>query len=333
MKILFRRSVLASAVRLTTALWAIGDTTFADTFGTGSYSFTIDFAFVRDAGNPDYVESSPYYPFDGPVGGVAYDFRMGVTEVPQDWMTRAANVIPEPSIGQQPATNVSWRRAAAFVNWLNTSTGHQPAYWFGPGGGGDVSQWSSDEAWDNDPGPGVELNMWRHKDAYYFLPSDDEWFKAAFYKNPGYPGPRADYWAFATATDSPPLPVTGGTTYATAVFDRARNSPAPVNEDGGLSAYGTRGQNGNVAEWLEVDDGPVFRNRGGSWASTSFELSLRGNTYTYGNSSSSAGSPYIGFRVASVPEPSCAMLLLGSSAVLLQRMRRSACRALDRGRK
>jgi len=29
-----------------------------------------------------------------------------------------------------PITNVSWYEAAQFVNWLNTSTGHQAAYKF-----------------------------------------------------------------------------------------------------------------------------------------------------------------------------------------------------------
>lgn len=35
------------------------------------------------------------------------------------------------------------------------------------------------------PGAGVELNLYRHKKAVYFLPSDDEWDKAAYHKNDG----------------------------------------------------------------------------------------------------------------------------------------------------
>ena len=30
----------------------------------------------------------------------------------------------------KPATSVSWNEAARFVNWLNTSRGHPPAYKF-----------------------------------------------------------------------------------------------------------------------------------------------------------------------------------------------------------
>ena len=34
----------------------------------------------------------------------------------------------------KPAAGISWLEAAKFVNWLNKSTGHTPAYKFGAGG-------------------------------------------------------------------------------------------------------------------------------------------------------------------------------------------------------
>ncbi len=103
------------------------------------------------------------------------------------------------------------------------------------------------------------------------------------------------------------------------------DSPAAVNTDGGLSAYGTMGQNGNVWEWMESasdgvnDASPELRVfRGGAWYTTegnlrsSYRLDSAPTNYDGG----------IGFRVASVPEPSCALFLLGSGAVLLFRRRR-----------
>jgi hypothetical protein len=43
-----------------------------------------------------------------------------------------------------------------------------------------LTLWSSAQAWQ----VGGQ-NLYRHKDAYYFLPSEDEWYKAAFHKNDG----------------------------------------------------------------------------------------------------------------------------------------------------
>ena len=75
-----------------------------------------------------------------------------------------------------PTNNVSWYEAAQFVNWLNTSTNHQAAYRFtGTQGTGDynLDTWSPAQA-DNG------TNLYRHKDAFYFLPTEDEWVKPAF---------------------------------------------------------------------------------------------------------------------------------------------------------
>ncbi len=77
----------------------------------------------------------------------------------------------------KPATDVSWNEAARFVNWLNTSRGYQAAYNFTTDGVNDnIALWSSAEAWQL----GGE-NRFRHKDAHYWLPSMDEWYKAAYY--------------------------------------------------------------------------------------------------------------------------------------------------------
>ena len=53
--------------------------------------------------------------------------------------------------------------------WLNTITRHQPAYDLTYSGGWRMTLWSSAQAWH----AGGE-NLYRHKDAYYFLPSEDE---------------------------------------------------------------------------------------------------------------------------------------------------------------
>ena len=219
-----------------------------------------------------------------------------------------------------PAANMTWYEAAAFVNWLNTSTGHVAAYQLT--GVTALTLWSSAQAWQLDG-----ENLYRHKDAYYFLPSEDEWYKAAYHQNTGV---NANYWDYATGSNTiPTQALTDGTTPFTAIFDGteagAPADPADVNLAGGLSAYLTMGQNGNVREWQEsaftapndVSSEPRAL-RGGAWLSS--EIGLRSSTRD--SLFPSTSSLNIGFRVASVPEPSCAVLLIGTGLVFLARRRR-----------
>ena len=138
---------------------------------------------------------------------------------------------------------------------------------------------------------------------------------------------NADYWDYATGSNSIPTAVASGTTAGTAVYNGAAGSPAAVNNDGGLSAYGTMGQNGNVWEWAEsAYDGinnsssEIRALRGGAWDETEFFLrsSVRLNT------SPTASAIFVGFRVASVPEPSSTVLMISAGLLALARRRRRA---------
>jgi hypothetical protein len=313
-----RRAIVAAGLAaLGLAALGLATAAHADTFNSGGNAFTIDFVTIGNAGNADDAAFDNTAPgFSSPYGGVIYEFRMGVTEVPKDWITKAGTPGGGTWTGNQPAANITWYQAAAFVNWLNTSAGHQAAYNL------DLTTnvmtlWNSADAWQ----AGGE-NLYRHKDAYYFLPSEDEWYKAAYHKNDGV---TANYWDYATGSNTIPTAVASGTAPGTAVYNSAAVSPAAVNNVGGLSAYGTMGQNGNVFEWQEsASDGinnSGFENRvlrGGAWGDA--EGTMR-------SSNRALPTPLIsltdvGFRVASVPEPSSAVLLLGSGMLLLARRRR-----------
>ena len=243
-------------------------------------------------------------------GAVGYDYRMGVNEVSRG-MIDAYNansggpvltMSDMTSFGgngaNRPATGISWNEAARFVNWLNTSSGFSAAYNFTTGGFNDnITLWGVGDA-GYDPG-----NPFRNSNAYYFLPSEDEWYRAAYYD------PNAGaYWDYATGSDSAPTAVSGGTTGA--VYG-GQFGPADVTNAGGLSPFGTMGQNGNVLEWAESgffapNESAVGSRvvRGGDWE---FDSSLLVSSNRY------FGSPtrvdlFIGFRVASVPEPSGVLL-------------------------
>jgi hypothetical protein len=298
----------------------------ADTFGTSGNEFTIDFVNIGNAGNA--ADSTGF-------GAVPYEYRVGTYEIPRDAITKAtASGMTDVTAGalsvdggsaaawtgNQPAALISWYEAAAFVNWLNTSTGKTAAYdlaW--DGSAWSMNLWSNDNAWTL----GGE-NLYRHKDAYYFLPSENEWYKAAYYNQSG-----SNYFLYPTASSSIPTAVASGTDAGTAVYDQPwEPGPASVDLAGGLSTYGTMGQGGNVFEWHEsAFDGSNSSSselraiRGGYWGNTT-EVDLSSSVRVNGHPALEGDS--IGFRVSSVPEPSTYALLLmtGAGAVWWARRKR-----------
>jgi formylglycine-generating enzyme len=270
--------------------------TLADTFGTGGNTFTIDFVGI---GNPGNAADTTGY------GAVPYTYQMGKYEVSRDMITKANNAggpdIPLQdmstfggNVGTHPATGMSGWQVAHFVNWLNTSSGYAAAYKFNSVSGY-FDLWTPAEAWTQ----GGE-NLYRNKDAHYFLPSENEWYKAAYHNGTG-------YFDYPTGSDSVPGAVTGGTGAGTAVYGQSESQgPADINNAGGLSPYGTMGQGGNVMEWLEsasagANDLPLEYRvvRGGLWLWNATLLASSDRLYD----DPDFPRYHIGFRVAAVPEP------------------------------
>jgi formylglycine-generating enzyme required for sulfatase activity len=288
----------------------------ADTFGGGTTNqFTVDFVNISQTNNT--ADTTTY-------GAVPYEYRAGKNEISQLQITKAtqigmANVSAGAWTGNQPAAYISWYEAAAFVNFLNTNSGKTAAYALTFSN----SQWSmalqsSSNAWT-----AGGTNLYRNKNAFYFLPSENEWYKAAYYNAAG-----TNYFVYPTGSDTAPTAVASGTNAGSAVYDNVASVPAIVNSAGGLSPYGTMGQGGNVYEWNESafdgansspSEGRAFR--GGGWDDS--EVGLR-SSFRLGDGPTGE-SLFIGFRVASVPEPSTAVLVLmaGGAWLLRRRLRRS----------
>lgn len=284
--------------------WLSGGVAHADVFGTGPDQFTIDFVTISGATNPD-----------SGFGIVDHHYRIALFEVTNaqfdKFKAAYGPVTGNPTAAYDddsywtgdalPTQNVSWYEAAQFANWLNTSTGHQPAYKFtGTQGTSDytLSTWSDAEA-------AAGTRNYRHKDAVYFLPTEDEWVKAAYWNG-------SEIQLYATPSGIPP------TIAADANYNWAVGQPWAVGS-GSMELNGTYDMMGNVWEWMEslyADHSTSLRTiRGGGYGESSVYLrsSYRSN---FGH-----GTEYVdfGFRVASVPEPSVLASFAPALLLLIRR--------------
>jgi formylglycine-generating enzyme required for sulfatase activity len=267
--------------------------TGASYFGTGA-TFTIDFVTI---GNPGNSSDTTGY------GAVPYSYQISTYDISQNQINIAAvsGLVGMPTgswSGDQPSTSISWYQAAAFVNWLNTSKGYAPAYNLSYSNGYSMSLWPTNQAWTLGG-----TNRYRNAGCCYFLPSENEWYKGAFYapiKSAGKPG----YYLYSQGTDTAPNAVASGTTVSTAVYN-GFNAPSSVTQAGGLSPYGTMGQGGNVYQWMETSWSGINTNpdekrviRGGGYPYPASDM-LSTTRVDYDEKPGNA-EPDVGFRVARI---------------------------------
>ena len=211
--------------------------------------------------------------------------------------------------GNRPIAYASWFSAARFANWMNNGATN--------GASTETGAYSLNGATN-----GIIL---KNPGATWFIPSGDQWYKAAFYKGGG---TNAGYWDYPTQSDTTPGNVVGGASNQAnftnalgqySVTQSTNYSPSQnyLTDVGAFSSsagfYGTFDQGGNVMEW---NDAVVDTNQRG----------VRGGAYDYGSdhlqSDFTGGvslNPVaefddVGFRVATVPEPSTYALILMAGA-------------------
>lgn len=175
--------------------------------------------------------------------------------------------------------------------------------------------------------------------ATVYLPSANEWYKAAHYDPTVGAGGGDNYWLYATRSDTLPTPASadsfGGITNPGANVANFESAAGWNGEFGNVttvgsagaaanSYFGTADQIGNVSEWTDTVVGSLRHSGGGSWGHPGAIMDAP-NLYsllpTYEGDDS-------GFRVASVasvpvPEPSAFLVSMLLVSAFLTRRRRS----------
>jgi formylglycine-generating enzyme required for sulfatase activity len=197
------------------------------------------------------------------------------------------------SPGNRPISYVSWFDAARFANWMHngatvgasTETG---AY---------ALNGASSGIFTVNPG------------AIWYLPSENQWYKAAYYKGGG---PNSGYWSFPTQSNTQPGLSIGASAnqanhkaydlYAVTLsntFSFTQNYLTDVGAySNSASAYGTYDQGGNLWELNDtVINGSSRGMRGGYWQNVTYDLHLRSSSRQ--SVVPSGEGNHLGFRLAS----------------------------------
>jgi formylglycine-generating enzyme required for sulfatase activity len=210
-----------------------------------------------------------------------------------------------------PLNSVSWADAARFCNWLENG---QPIT------GGESSTTTEDGSYALNGGQGNQLSsIVRSPNAIYVIPSENEWYKAAYYD------PKGGYFIYPTQSNSPPSNVLSisGTNNANFEdpnlgFTDPTTYITPVGTFQGSSGpWGTFDQGGDVGQ-LIGDPGSGIEGRGGGYDTGVSELK---SSVQFPDKVPFIGTD-TGFRIAEVPEPNSIALITIAALGLLRRRRR-----------
>jgi formylglycine-generating enzyme required for sulfatase activity len=312
-------------------------------------SYDFDFVTIGAPGNAPFHHSASIWPVHGR-GGVNYGFRIARYEITTgQWLefmntfaTQAGTPVniwgpihwgaePDPSYtgpgrryvlsnipdaAMLPVEGIPWNDAARFCNWLHN---------------GKSSDLSSLETGAYDASifttPLTQLPpalRTRSPGAQFWIPSLDEWIKAAHYDPHRYGPGQEGWWLNKNMSDLPGIPGPPGVGQTSAGWLDPHSSwghwEIPLGAyTGSQSPWGLFDTSGGAAEWIEEVFGNE-RGHAGSFAGDSFYEFW---DYIYGIGSAHTTSTMNSFRIASqIPSPGTAAGLLIGTVFSLNRRRR-----------
>jgi formylglycine-generating enzyme required for sulfatase activity len=299
---------------------------------TSAAPITYELVTVGNAGNANDTVG-------GNIGAVAYDYQIGKYDVTIGQYTAFLNAVAVTDTNSlynsnmgtdgniagisqtggsgsyiysvlgsanRPITYVSWWESARFSNWMANGqpTGAQDSTTTENGAYNVNGATSGDAVAKNVTNPNTSAAP------TFYVPTENEWYKAAYY-SPNYGGPGVGgYYAYATQSNTAPGNIVGSlanqANYNNGVFSVTQSDSYDSNQnyltdvgaftDSG-SFYGTFDQSGNVFQWNDLDGaaGSSRGLRGGVWSDNAFFLS---SSLSFSGAPSVEGSG-IGFRLAS----------------------------------
>jgi formylglycine-generating enzyme required for sulfatase activity len=312
--------------------------------------YGFDWVTIGDPGNPAYDD-----PWGGLVdgrGSVDYEYRIGRHEVTTgQWMefvntfsTQSDDMrlfgspfywgavvdrsyggpgrryVLDPNIpeaGLLPVHGLDWRLSAMYCNWLHN--GRSAELSAIEDGAYDTSTFTrnSDGSFND--------QLTRHSDAKFWIPSLDEWVKAAHYDPDRFGQGEGGWWTYANGSDDPLVPGMPGEGDTSATLEWAGAAIPLGAYPHAASPWGLLDLSGGTMEWTEeMTDDRRFRWADGAPLFAFEDYLIVDTVDQMGMEWPSVGGTWMGLRVAApVPSSSTGAVLLVVLSSPITRRRRS----------
>ena len=265
-----------------TSIGNAGNTADTTGYGAVDHAYNIGTYEVTNAQYCEFLNAK-----GGSNSSGIFNLNMGNDGIAQNGSSGSYTYSVSSTYANLPMACASWFDAARFSNWLGNGQGS---------GSMEMGAYTLNGATSGIATVNVGATV--------YIPTENEWYKAAYYNG---------------STSSYSLYPNGQNTITTADSNFNGIGLADVGY-GAPSPYGTYGQGGNAWEWNESVIGSSRGLRGGA-CYFGGDASLLASLYRDFADPSSEGSN-IGFRVASVPEPSSLVLTILASGLLVTRRKR-----------